>query len=99
MKIPTPHIPEPLIPEPLIPEPLILYSRADCHLCDQVIMMLDRAGIRWRPVDIDGDAALLERYSRSIPVLRQPDSGRELCYPFDEQQLQRFAAEAAPTGQ
>ena len=91
MIIPKPNIPGPPIPGPGIPEPLILYSRADCHLCDQVIMLLDAAGIRWRPVDIDGDAALLERYGRSIPVLRQPDSGRELCYPFDAQSLVEFA--------
>lgn len=79
------------IPKPCIPEPLILYSRVDCHLCDQVIVMLDEAGIRWRPVDIDGDAALRERYGRNIPVLRQPGSGRELRYPFDEQRLVQFA--------
>jgi hypothetical protein len=92
-------IPKPRIPEPLIPEPLILYSRADCHLCDQVIMMLDRAGIRWRPIDIDGDAALSAQYGLRIPVLRRPDTGQELFYPFDAEQLQRFAAAAAPIGQ
>lgn len=82
-----------------IPEPLILYSRADCHLCDQVIVMLDRAGIHWRPIDIDGDAALSAKYGLRIPVLRRPDTGGELFYPFDEERLQRFAAEAVPTGQ
>jgi hypothetical protein len=76
-----------------IPEPLILYARADCHLCDQVITMLDRAGLHWRPVDIDDDPELLERYGLRIPVLRRPDSGRELFYPFCEQRLLRFAAE------
>jgi glutathione S-transferase len=74
-----------------IPQPLILYSRADCHLCDQVIMMLDGAGIHWRPVDVDGNSALLERYGPRIPVLRRPDTGGELFYPFDEQLLEEFA--------
>jgi hypothetical protein len=74
-----------------IPEPLILYSRTDCHLCDIVITMLDRAGVRWRPVDIDGDAKLRERYGLKIPVLRRPDTGAELSYPFDEEGLLRFA--------
>lgn len=82
-----------------IPEPLILYSRADCHLCDQVIVMLDRAGIPWRPIDIDGDGGLSAQYGLRIPVLRRPDTGQELLYPFDEEQLKRFAAEAAPTDQ
>ena len=79
------------IPKPCLPEPLILYSRADCHLCDQVIGLLDAVGIRWRPVDIDGDAALLARYGLRIPVLRRPDTGQELFYPFDEGALVKFA--------
>lgn len=80
------------IGEPHIREPLILYSRADCHLCDEVINLLDRAGVHWRPVDIDGKPALLERYGLRIPVLRRPDTGDELFYPFDEARLKRFAA-------
>jgi hypothetical protein len=74
-----------------IPEPLILYSRADCHLCDQVIGILDRAGVHWRPVDIEGDAELSARYGLRIPVLRRPDTGQELFYPFDEGALVEFA--------
>jgi Glutaredoxin-like domain (DUF836) len=84
------------IPKPCIPEPLILYSRADCHLCDQVIGLLDAAGIRWRPVDIDGDAALLARYGLRIPVLRRPDTGQELFFPFDEGALVKFARGEKP---
>ena len=76
-----------------VAEPLILYSRADCHLCDQVIMMLDRAGVRWRPVDIDDDPELVERYGLKVPVLRRPDTGRELFYPFDERQLTAFVGD------
>jgi hypothetical protein len=75
-----------------IPEPLLLYSRADCHLCELVIAMLNRAGIGWRPVDIDGDPALVEKYGLRVPVLRRPDGG-ELFYPFDAQQLQRFVGD------
>jgi hypothetical protein len=74
-----------------IPEPLILYSRADCHLCDNVITMLDQTGIPWRPVDIDGDRALSEKYGLKIPVLLRPDTGAELSFPFDEDSLLRFA--------
>ena len=73
-----------------IPEPMILYSRAECHLCDQVVRLLDRAGVHWRPVDIDGDAELLEKYGLRIPVLKRPDTGDELYYPFDEASLRRF---------
>jgi hypothetical protein len=73
-----------------ISEPLILYTRVECHLCDQVIRMLDRAGIHWRPVDIDADAELEEKYGLRIPVLQRPDTGRELFYPFDEEMLHQF---------
>jgi len=34
-----------------MPEP-VLYLRADCHLCEQVIALLEATGARWRPVDI-----------------------------------------------
>jgi glutaredoxin len=73
-----------------IVEPLILYTRADCHLCDQVIMMLDRVGVHWRPVDIEDDPELVELYGLRVPVLRCPDTGRELFYPFDERKLAMF---------
>lgn len=75
-------------------EPLILYTRAECHLCDQVIRMLDRAGIHWRPVDIEEDAGLEACYGLRIPVLRRPDSGRELDYPFDEPGVHEFVRDS-----
>ena len=71
-------------------EPLVLYERADCHLCGQVRKMLDRAGIQWRPVDIDVDAELVEKYGLRVPVLLQPATGRELGYPFDEELFRQF---------
>lgn len=74
-----------------IAEPLILYSRRECHLCDLVVTMLDRTGVHWRPVDIDRDSVLTEKYGLRIPVLRRPDTGDELAYPFDEAKLCRFA--------
>jgi hypothetical protein len=70
---------------------MVLYERADCHLCHQVHAMLDRAGIQWRSVGIDGDRALEDKYGLQIPVLLRPESGRELFYPFDEQALRCFA--------
>jgi len=75
-------------------EPLILYFRADCHLCDQVVGLLDRLAVPWRPVDIDDDAELAERYGLHVPVLRHPDSGGELFYPFTEADLRRLLENA-----
>jgi len=70
--------------------PLIMYTRNGCHLCDQAAALLDRAGIVWRPVDIDDDAKLGKEYGLRIPVLRRPNSGSELDYPFDEAGVQEF---------
>jgi len=73
--------------------PLIMYTRSNCHLCDQAAGLLDRIGIPWRPVDIDDDVQLEERYGLRVPVLRRPDSGQELDYPFDEGGIREFASE------
>lgn len=73
--------------------PFILFTRTDCHLCELAAAMLDRAGLRWRPIDIDGDAGLAERYGILVPVVRHAASERELCFPFDEEQLRKWSAE------
>ena len=77
-----------------VAEPLILYFRAECHLCDQVVEMLDRLAVPWRPVDIDADALLAERYGLHVPVLRHCDSGRELFCPFVEADVRRLLERA-----
>ncbi len=76
-----------------VSEPLILFTREDCYLCSLAAAMLERAGLAWRPVDIDADPALGDRYGVHIPVIRQPGSGRELFFPFDDDELQRFLSE------
>lgn len=74
------------------PGPVILYTRDGCHLCELAANLLDEAGVAWRPVDIDGDAALSERYGLLIPVVRRPDAERELAFPFDAEGLACFLA-------
>lgn len=70
---------------------LILYTREGCHLCEQVVQMLEEAGLAWRPIDIDSDSSLLEMYGLRVPVVQHPASRSELFYPFDPEQLRRFA--------
>ena len=52
---------------------LRLYSRAGCHLCEemrrQVDELLGDAPRAWEIVDVDTDPALAERYGAEIPVL------------------------------
>ncbi|NNK32825.1 MAG: glutaredoxin family protein [Xanthomonadales bacterium] len=74
---------------------LVLYTRRDCHLCDLAAQMLNHARIAWRPVDIDCDEDLVERYGLCVPVVAHPEIGRELTYPFTREELLRFAASVA----
>jgi glutaredoxin len=73
-----------------VSDTLILYSRADCHLCDLAAAMMDRAGVPWRLVDIDDDPELAGKYGIYVPVLQHPGSGRELFFPFDDETLLQF---------
>ena len=77
------------------PEPvrLTLYSKPGCHLCD--VLEADLEGMDLgRPfavevVDISGDARLLERYGRRIPVLSL--AGK----PIAEGRVERIALRSA----
>ena len=57
---------------------LILYSRQDCHLCDQAQALIEQliAGSDWQleKVDIDSDPQLTELYRFTIPVLARVNS-------------------------
>jgi len=71
-------------------EALTLFSRDHCHLCEVAVQMLERAGIAYTLVDVDADPELQAKYGIHVPVLLHPVSGRELCFPFTEEQLTRF---------
>jgi glutaredoxin len=55
------------------PLEVTLYSRPGCHLCEHAKMeiapLLQEFGATLREVNIDGDAALTERYAWDVPVL------------------------------
>ena len=65
---------------------LILYSTGGCHLCERAEALLrSMPELRDVPVDvidIADDAALLERYGRSIPVVATA-SGDTIAWPFN----------------
>ncbi len=69
---------------------LVLYTLIGCHLCDQVAVMLRDMGIGWKAVEIDTDPELEQKYDIRIPVLYRPDNGKELFFPFSEDQVQKF---------
>jgi hypothetical protein len=73
--------------------PLMLFQRDQCHLCDLAVSILAeaRAG-DFEPCWIDGDRALEARYGVRVPVLKRSDSGAELDWPFNAEQVRGFVA-------
>ena len=71
---------------------LILYFQPDCHLCEEAEDLLRASGLAgsYQEVDIESDLELLKRYGVTVPVLKRPDTGQELFWPFDVQKLAVF---------
>ena len=63
------------------PLQLTLYSRADCHLCEEMIAGLERMqphfSFTLNVVDVDRDLRLVKRFGTEVPVLVHGE--RELC--------------------
>jgi glutaredoxin len=64
------------------PPTIVLYSRPDCHLCDEARTGLERMraqGLSFeiRELDIDSDDELLKAYLERIPVIQF--EGRDVC--------------------
>ncbi|MHA6161092.1 glutaredoxin family protein [Pseudomonas sichuanensis] len=70
-----------------------LFGTLGCHLCEvaeAMLMPFVEHGLLVELVDIADDEVLFERYSLTIPVLRRCDSGAELNWPFDAEQVVAF---------
>lgn len=73
----------------------VLYSRADCHLCDvlqqELRALLDGVEFRLSIVDISTSDCLIRQYGARIPVLTA--DGVELChYHLDAKRVQGWLA-------
>ena len=73
---------------------LIFYTTAGCHLCEQAESILEAAGIRFTPVDIEEDLELIKRFGIRIPVVADAE-GRELGWPFDGRSVLHWLSESA----
>lgn len=79
----------------------VIYSRSYCHLCedmrDALRAALGPVAATIEMVDVDADAALVERYDELVPVLlgwRGDGPGVRLChYHLDVQALEAFLAD------
>ncbi|OIN45131.1 glutaredoxin [Pseudomonas azotoformans] len=70
-----------------------LFGTLGCHLCEVAeaeIMPLVEHGLLVELVDIADPDDLTEAYGLRIPVLRRVDTGAELDWPFDSQQVVAF---------
>ena len=75
---------------------ITVYSRPDCHLCEQAIETLRRLqgefAFDLRELDIDADATLQRSYFERIPVIAL--DGEELCEYFVQEALVRERLES-----
>ncbi|MDR8368455.1 glutaredoxin family protein [Pseudomonas lactis] len=70
-----------------------LFGTLGCHLCDIAeaeIMPLVEHGLLVELVDITDPQDLTDVYGLRIPVLRRMDTGAELDWPFDTDQVVAF---------
>ncbi|WP_395343112.1 glutaredoxin family protein [Ningiella sp. W23] len=72
---------------------LILYTGPHCELCDHaftVYQNLAPANVSLVKQNIRDDAQLYHLYAVRIPVLKREDTGAELGWPFNENDLEQF---------
>lgn len=70
-----------------------LFGTLGCHLCEvaeEVLMPLVEHGLMVELIDITDPQDLTEAYGLRIPVLRRVDTGAELDWPFDADQVVAF---------
>ncbi|MBD3656622.1 MULTISPECIES: glutaredoxin family protein [Marinobacter] len=73
---------------------LVFYTTSQCHLCELAEALLVSTPMQ-EPIPVDAidiaqSTELVERYGTRIPVLRRNDTGAELDWPFDRDQLLDF---------
>lgn len=71
-----------------------LFGTLGCHLCEiaeaEIMPLVFEHGLLVELVDITDPADLTEVYGLRIPVLRRGDTGAELDWPFDTEQVMAF---------
>lgn len=67
---------------------VVVFSRAACHLCDEMIDALRARGLSPEVIDVDGDPELARCHGHRVPVLVIDDE--EVChYRVDATRLDR----------
>jgi hypothetical protein len=76
----------------MIPE-CQLFGTLGCHLCEVAeaeLLPFVEHGLLVELLDIVENEAWLDRYALRIPVLRRSDTGAELDWPFEAEQVASF---------
>lgn len=88
------------VPAPAAGSRITVYSRPDCHLCEEALLALQpiaaAAATTIAEVDIDQDDALLLAHLERIPVVLV--DGVEICTLFVEGEAVRLALSGPPVG-
>lgn len=68
---------------------LIVYSREECHLCQNMIDILqsmqEQSAFKFEVINVDTDPQLISRYGERIPVLLAFKNGPEICHYYLDQ--------------
>ncbi|MGR9100789.1 MAG: glutaredoxin family protein [Gammaproteobacteria bacterium] len=78
---------------------ILLLGTSGCHLCEEAESLMEEAvrnlpaKFNWKTIDIAEHEHWQSEYGVRIPVLRHPDSGKELSWPFDLTTLLKFFEE------
>jgi len=70
-----------------------LFGTLGCHLCEQaeaILLPLVEHGLMVELLDIAEREQWMDDYALRIPVLRRVDSGAELEWPFEAEQVVSF---------
>ena len=76
---------------------VVLYTRAGCHLCDQVKATLTRLEKRgglsfvWTEVDVDSEPDLQQRFTDQVPIV-SIDGKKAFKYSMSERDFLRALA-------
>ncbi|WP_339409807.1 glutaredoxin family protein [Pseudomonas sp. EA_35y_Pfl2_R5] len=74
-----------------------LFGTLGCHLCEvaeALLMPFVEHGLLVELIDIAEHEHLVEDYGLRIPVLRRSDTGAELNWPFEAEQIVEFLRSA-----
>lgn len=83
------------------PVPVTVYSREDCHLCEEAVETIERASdevgvpVTVEEVDVDADPELRERYGERVPYVLV-DGRPKFKFRVDEAELRSLLLADAP---